>query len=75
MLDIRIRIKGSITIEQLETMLKIASTMPDMGWNYNWDTKKHDNIANYDSWEEDGYCYQYRVNLGHELITFFKITK
>lgn len=73
-LGIRIRMKKKISPEDLRAMADIAEDTPDMGWNYNAITNKVDDIAEYKSFYKDGRTYHYRVNIGHEIITFHDIT-
>lgn len=57
-----------LTKEQLEEVANTIMTKPDMGWNYDDETKETKLVQNFVLDGEHG-RYSYRVNLSWEMIT------
>lgn len=72
-MKVRFAPKMVLTPNNLREIIRIASNEPRDGWNYDYNQKKQINIQNYEYLAMDGNVYYYRVNIGHNLITFLKI--
>lgn len=69
MLDIRIRIKKRLTPDDLRVMAYVAECIS----KYIVEEKDFENVFE-NIHAEEMYEYHYRVNIGHNIITFFDIT-
>lgn len=57
---------------QLQEVVNLVMSQPDMGWNYNEDTGVQDNVMNVVTSADYG-TYTYRVNLSWNLITLLSV--
>lgn len=68
MLDIRIRIKKRLTSDDLRVMSYVANEVSK------WVVEDKDLENVFESIFTEIHHYHYRVNIGHNIITFFDIT-